>query len=49
MLTQAKMEAGPARAEEMEWKERDLEDIPFIDNFFDVVISIFGHMFAPHP
>jgi ubiquinone/menaquinone biosynthesis C-methylase UbiE len=31
------------------WHEGDAEDLPFPDASFDVVISQFGHMFAPRP
>ena len=49
MLTQAKAEAALAEAEDIEWIEGDAEDLPFEDNSFDVVLSSFGHMFAPRP
>ncbi len=49
MLTQAKMEADLAGTEDIEWKEGDVEDLPFEDESFDVVLSSFGHMFAPNP
>ena len=29
------------------WKEGDVESLPFEDGSFDVVLSQFGHMFAP--
>ncbi len=32
---------------DIEWKEADAEALPFADASFDVVISQFGHMFAP--
>ena len=32
---------------EIEWKEADAEALPFADASFDVVVSQFGHMFAP--
>ncbi len=49
MLTLAKMEADLAGTEGIEWKDGDVEDLPFGDDSFDVVLSSFGHMFAPHP
>ena len=49
MLTQAKAEATLAEADDTEWIEGDAEDLPFEDSSFDVVLSSFGHMFAPHP
>ena len=34
---------------ELEWREADVEQLPFADTQFDVVTSQFGHMFAPRP
>jgi len=34
---------------EIEWREGDVEKLPFDDAVFDVVISQFGHIFAPRP
>jgi SAM-dependent methyltransferase len=34
---------------EIEWREGDAEQLPFPDTSFDVVLSQFGHMFAPRP
>ncbi len=34
---------------EVEWHEGDVEQLPFADAAFDVVMSQFGHMFAPRP
>jgi SAM-dependent methyltransferase len=31
------------------WHEGDVEAMPFEDGIFDVVVSQFGHMFAPRP
>jgi SAM-dependent methyltransferase len=36
-------------AVEIAWREGDAENLPFAPNSFDVVISQFGHMFAPRP
>ena len=33
----------------VEWHEGDAEQLPFGDASFDVVLSQFGHMFAPRP
>ena len=33
----------------IEWIEGDAERLPFPDGSFDVVVSQFGHMFAPRP
>lgn len=34
---------------EVEWREGDVEELPFADEEFDVVVSQFAHMFAPRP
>jgi SAM-dependent methyltransferase len=34
---------------EIDWHEGDVEALPFDDAAFDVVVSQFGHMFAPRP
>lgn len=34
---------------EIKFKEGDVEALPYADSTFDVVISQFGHMFAPRP
>lgn len=31
------------------WREGDVEEIPFGDAEFDIVVSQYGHMFAPRP
>ena len=49
ILAQAKEEASLAEVEDIEWKEGNVEDLPFEDESFDVVLSSFGHMFSPHP
>jgi SAM-dependent methyltransferase len=45
------LDAGRAKAAaagvEIEWVEGDAESLPFDDGSFDVVLSTFGHMFAP--
>jgi ubiquinone/menaquinone biosynthesis C-methylase UbiE len=33
----------------IDWREGDVENLPFDDGAFDVVLSQFGHMFAPRP
>jgi SAM-dependent methyltransferase len=33
----------------IEWHEGDVEQLPFETDTFDVVVSQFGHMFAPRP
>ncbi|HTM57957.1 MAG TPA: class I SAM-dependent methyltransferase [Candidatus Udaeobacter sp.] len=34
---------------DVDWREGDAEQLPFGDREFDVVLSQFGHMFAPRP
>ena len=34
---------------EVDWREGDVENLPFSDGEFDVVLSQFGHIFAPRP
>jgi SAM-dependent methyltransferase len=34
---------------DVDWREGDAENLPFDDATFDVVLSQFGHMFAPRP
>src|SRR5207302_7610684 len=34
---------------QVDWHEGDVERLPFGDAAFDVVLSQFGHMFAPRP
>ncbi|MGB6431688.1 MAG: class I SAM-dependent methyltransferase [Candidatus Acidiferrales bacterium] len=34
---------------EVDWREGDVEQLPYGDGAFDVVLSEFGHMFAPRP
>jgi len=52
-LTPALVEIGRARtaAEDLavDWFEADVEDLPFDDDRFDVVTSVFGAIFAPRP
>jgi SAM-dependent methyltransferase len=33
----------------IDWREGDAENLPFDDGSFDVVLSQFGHIFAPRP
>jgi ubiquinone/menaquinone biosynthesis C-methylase UbiE len=48
LLERARFNAGIAGVE-IEWHEGDVEKLPFPDASFDVVISQFGHIFAPRP
>jgi ubiquinone/menaquinone biosynthesis C-methylase UbiE len=34
---------------DIQWKEENVENFPFEDEIFEIVLSNFGHMFAPHP
>jgi len=33
----------------VDWREGDVEEMPFADGEFDIVLSQFAHMFAPRP
>ncbi|HEX2359225.1 MAG TPA: methyltransferase domain-containing protein [Solirubrobacterales bacterium] len=46
LLEQGKVAAADAGVE-IEWVEGDAEQLPFEDDSFDVVLSVFGCMFAP--
>ncbi len=52
-LTPELLEAARANsrtaAVEIDWHEGDVEQLPFDAAAFDVVVSQFGHMFAPRP
>lgn len=48
LLVQAKESAAIAGLD-IEWQEADVERLPFEDVQFDVVLSQFGHIFAPRP
>ena len=48
LLEQARENARIA-AVEIDWREGDVEQLPFADSNFDVVTSQFGHIFAPRP
>jgi SAM-dependent methyltransferase len=49
LLAQARENAQLAGHDDIEWHEGDAEALPFADASFDVVLSQFGHMFAPRP
>jgi SAM-dependent methyltransferase len=49
LLEQARENAGLAGTADIEWTEGDAEKLPYPDGSFDVVLSQFGHMFAPRP
>src|ERR1700732_1222 len=48
LLERAKENSQTAGAE-IDWREGDVESLPFADGAFDVVLSQFGHIFAPRP
>ena len=48
LVARAKENAQIARLD-IPFQEGDVEDLPFPDATFDVVLSQFGHMFAPRP
>lgn len=49
LLEHARENARIARQEEIVWTEGDAEQLPYADQSFDVVLSQFGHIFAPRP
>ena len=49
LLQQAKENARIAQHQDIVWTEGDAEQLPYADASFDVVLSQFGHMFAPRP
>ncbi|MBI3617603.1 MAG: methyltransferase domain-containing protein [Candidatus Omnitrophica bacterium] len=49
LLAQAEESAAVAGITDIAWREADAEALPFPSSFFDVVLSQFGHMFAPRP
>lgn len=49
LLAQARENASIAQLPDIVWAEGDAEALPYADASFDVVLSQFGHMFAPRP
>jgi SAM-dependent methyltransferase len=49
LLDEARANARIAQVESVVWTEGDAEALPYPDASFDVVVSQFGHMFAPRP
>lgn len=47
LLSLAKEEESIAGFNDIVWKKGNAENLPFEDETFDVVLSTFGHMFAP--
>ena len=48
-LLERARENSTIAAVDIDWYEGDVENLPFEDDVFDVVVSQFGHMFAPRP
>lgn len=48
LLERANQEATIAEVKGIKWEEGNVENLPFEDNSFDVVLSSVGHMFAPN-
>jgi SAM-dependent methyltransferase len=49
LLEVARENARIAALATTQWFEGDAENLPFSDSTFDIVVSQFGHMFAPRP
>jgi SAM-dependent methyltransferase len=49
LIEQARENASIARVPQIVWDQGDVEALPYADASFDVVVSQFGHMFAPRP
>lgn len=49
LLAHARVSATLAELDDIAWHEGDAEALPFPDASFDVVLSQFGHIFAPRP
>jgi SAM-dependent methyltransferase len=49
LLDQAAENARIVQREDITWTLGDVEQLPYPDASFDVVLSQFGHMFAPRP
>lgn len=47
LLERARENAAVAGFNDIEWREGDAEALPFRDGEFDVVLSQYGHIFAP--
>src|SRR5256712_1192999 len=49
LLAIAKENTAIAQLDDITWKEGDVENLPFRDGEFDIVLSQFAHIFAPRP
>lgn len=48
LLERARQNSEIAQVE-IDWREGDVEELPFENAAFDIVVSQFGHIFAPRP
>ena len=49
LIEEARTNGQIAGCDDITWTDGDAEDLPYADATFDVVLSQFGHMFAPRP
>lgn len=49
LLEEARLNETAAGLDGIDWRVGDAEELPFPDASFDIVVSQFGHMFAPRP
>jgi SAM-dependent methyltransferase len=49
LIEEARENAAIARLPDIDWHQGDVEAMPYAATSFDVVLSQFGHMFAPRP
>jgi len=49
LIEEARTNGRIAGCDDIAWTDGDAEDLPYADASFDVVLSQFGHMFAPRP
>src|SRR6058998_4437254 len=49
LLAVAKENAAICEVDDIVWKEGDVENLPFRDGEFEMVLSQFAHIFAPRP
>src|SRR5438045_2014215 len=48
-LLEAARENAKIAGVDIEWHQGDVEQLPFADGTYDMVLSQFGHIFAPRP
>lgn len=49
LIAEARLNAALVEGDRLRFHEGDVEALPFADGEFEVVVSQFGHMFAPRP